>query len=45
VLLFAQTAYGDPGTRERAREAGFDQVLAKPCVIADLVGLLRVAGC
>ena len=45
VLLIAHTAYADPGTRERAGEAGFDHFLAKPCVVADLVGLLRGAGC
>jgi CheY-like chemotaxis protein len=39
-LLVAVTAYGD---EPRAREAGFDHVVAKPADPARLVGLLRGA--
>jgi len=41
VLLIAHTAYSSSDFRERADAAGFDHLLAKPCSIADLVGLLR----
>jgi len=41
VLLIAHTAYAFPDFRQRADAAGFDHLLAKPCVIADLIELLR----
>jgi len=41
VLLIAHTAYSSPDFRERANDAGFDHLLAKPCLIAELVALLR----
>jgi CheY-like chemotaxis protein len=41
VLLIAHTAYATADFRERAAEAGFDHLLAKPCETAELVRLLR----
>jgi len=41
VLLIAHTAYSSSDFRERADDSGFDHLLAKPCSIAELVGLLR----
>jgi len=41
VLLIAHTAYSSADYRERAAEAGFDHLLAKPCEMAELVRLLR----
>jgi CheY-like chemotaxis protein len=43
VLLIAHTAYATADFRERAEEAGFDHMLAKPCETAELLRLLR--GC
>jgi len=40
VLLIAHTAYTTPEWRERARRAGFDHFLSKPCDVDELVGLL-----
>jgi len=40
VLLIAHTAYCTPEWRERARRAGFDHFLCKPCDVDELVGLL-----
>jgi CheY-like chemotaxis protein len=41
VLLIAHTAYATADFQERAKEAGFDHLLAKPCETAELVRLLR----
>jgi CheY-like chemotaxis protein len=41
VLLIAHTAYSGSDFRQRAAEAGFDHLLAKPCETAELVRLLR----
>jgi len=41
VLLIAHTAYASADFRERAAEAGFAHLLAKPCETAELVRLLR----
>jgi CheY-like chemotaxis protein len=43
VLLIAHTAYATADFRERAAQAGFDHLLAKPCETEELVRLLR--GC
>lgn len=40
VLLIAHTAWDGPESRERAREAGFDHFLGKPCDVDELLGLL-----
>jgi CheY-like chemotaxis protein len=39
--LVALTGYSDSENHERAREAGFDVVLTKPCVPSILVGEIR----
>jgi CheY-like chemotaxis protein len=41
TLIAAQTGWGQPEDRRRAREAGFDQHLVKPVMIEHLQGLLE----
>ena len=41
TVIVAQTGWGQPEDRRRAREAGFDQHLVKPVMIEHLQGLLE----
>jgi DNA-binding response OmpR family regulator len=41
VLLIANTAWSGPEFRERAKAAGFDHFLGKPCDPEELIDLLR----
>lgn len=41
TLLVALTGATDQGTLDRARQCGFDRVLAKPVDLDDLLGLLK----
>jgi len=40
VLIIAATGYGDPQTRARAREVGFDEHLVKPIAHEELASIL-----
>jgi len=40
VLLIAVTGWGQPGDRDRAREAGFDEHMTKPVGLRDLEAAL-----
>jgi CheY-like chemotaxis protein len=40
VRLVALTGYGDPATRRRVAEAGFDGHLVKPATLEQIEGLL-----
>jgi CheY-like chemotaxis protein len=43
VALVAFSAWGDPGTRQRTRAAGFDQHLTKPASLEEILGTIAAA--